>query len=678
MALSQGSRLALGAGGAVVGVVAVVLGVPLLSPDPVTPPDSPAAEVATALPPTDVTPPDAPEPVAAPETAAVPQMVPPSFDVVRIEADGTGLVAGQAQAGLTVAIMLDDTALLETEADGSGRFVGFLALEPSDKPRILALVADPAGEALASDQTVVVAPTPQPVVASEEPIVIASAEVAPEAGPETVADAADPAEEVDPAPAEDAPAEAEQEVAEPVASPDVVTDAPSIAAAGLDAQPLAAPEVAVADAGVQAEPASQDAPVEPADTVSDGTPDAGAVETEQAVETAAVAPEIMVPESDPLPGAADAEQEAVAAEADTDTDADAGLGAGDVVASLATAGVAAAVEAIVPDATGAEETGNEGVDTEAEAPSTAQADAIATEPSADAPETATAEVAAPPVDIVADDVPAAEVPEVAPVVAEAAPALEPLAPPAVAPGPEVQGDAAVSLDIAEVPEAPDPLAPMDAAENAAPPVVTAEIEPVAPAPLPVSTPPLLMVDETGVRVLQPSRTPVVVPELLRTVALDTISYDDSGEVSVSGRATTGGTVRVYLDNVPQGDAPVREDGTWAMALAGVSPGLYTLRADQLTEAGRVTSRIETPFLREERATIAAVMAEDTTAEDFSVAVRTVQPGNTLWAIARERYGEGILYVAVFEANQDLIRDPDLIYPGQVFRLPEIGAANGAE
>jgi len=55
-----------------------------------------------------------------------------------------------------------------------------------------------------------------------------------------------------------------------------------------------------------------------------------------------------------------------------------------------------------------------------------------------------------------------------------------------------------------------------------------------------------------------------------------------------------------------------------------------------------------------------------------VAVRTVQPGNTLWAIAQERYGDGILYVRVFEANRDLIRNPNLIYPGQVFRLPEDG------
>jgi nucleoid-associated protein YgaU len=53
-----------------------------------------------------------------------------------------------------------------------------------------------------------------------------------------------------------------------------------------------------------------------------------------------------------------------------------------------------------------------------------------------------------------------------------------------------------------------------------------------------------------------------------------------------------------------------------------------------------------------------------------VGVVTVQPGNTLWGIASQQYGAGILYVRVFEANRDRIRNPDLIYPGQVFALPD--------
>jgi nucleoid-associated protein YgaU len=87
----------------------------------------------------------------------------------------------------------------------------------------------------------------------------------------------------------------------------------------------------------------------------------------------------------------------------------------------------------------------------------------------------------------------------------------------------------------------------------------------------------------------------------------------------------------------------------------------------MTSDGRVASRLETPFKREAPATLAA--AAQTQDSGGPVRAVTVQTGDTLWAIARERYGEGILYVQVFEANRGAIRDPDLIYPGQVFDLP---------
>ena len=81
----------------------------------------------------------------------------------------------------------------------------------------------------------------------------------------------------------------------------------------------------------------------------------------------------------------------------------------------------------------------------------------------------------------------------------------------------------------------------------------------------------------------------------------------------------------------------------------------------MNDAGEVTSRVETPFQREDPSSL----AEADTSEAPATAI-TVQSGATLWAIARERYGKGTLYVRVFEANRDTI----LIYPGQVFALPE--------
>ena len=117
-----------------------------------------------------------------------------------------------------------------------------------------------------------------------------------------------------------------------------------------------------------------------------------------------------------------------------------------------------------------------------------------------------------------------------------------------------------------------------------------------------------------------------------------------------------------------------------MKLTSVDAGLHSLRVDQVDATGKVMSRVETPFQREVVAKVAsaapaAAPAADTApaASDVPAPVSqvtiTVQPGFTLWGIARENYGDGLLYVRVYEANKDLIRDPDLIYPGQVFTVP---------
>lgn len=184
-----------------------------------------------------------------------------------------------------------------------------------------------------------------------------------------------------------------------------------------------------------------------------------------------------------------------------------------------------------------------------------------------------------------------------------------------------------------------------------------------------SAPPTLIADADGVRVIQPANGTVAQPELVDNIALDAITYDPTGEVILSGRAPTDGFVQIYLDNQPITTSRISEQGDWSIDLPDVDTGVYTLRVDEVANDGTVQSRIETPFKREERETVAAILAEETSEEGFDIAVKTVQPGNTLWAIAEESFGEGIMYVAVFEANKDQIRDPDLIYPGQVFRLP---------
>ncbi len=166
----------------------------------------------------------------------------------------------------------------------------------------------------------------------------------------------------------------------------------------------------------------------------------------------------------------------------------------------------------------------------------------------------------------------------------------------------------------------------------------------------------------GVELLNPAA-----PTVMDTVALDTIGYSDTGDVQLSGRAQPDtDTVRVYLDNDAVISLPVDDQGRWRGEVPDVDEGIYTLRVDELAVDGTVTSRIETPFKRES----AAVLTQATVNQDGPIKAITVQAGATLWAIARDRYGDGQLYVRVVEANAGDIRDPDLIYPGQVFDLPD--------
>ncbi|SFS43701.1 Nucleoid-associated protein YgaU, contains BON and LysM domains [Sulfitobacter marinus] len=153
----------------------------------------------------------------------------------------------------------------------------------------------------------------------------------------------------------------------------------------------------------------------------------------------------------------------------------------------------------------------------------------------------------------------------------------------------------------------------------------------------------------------------------QSVALDTITYSEQGEVQLAGRAQSqGAAVQVYLDNDAVGKLPVDEEGRWSGDIEGIDTGIYTLRVDELDQDGGVISRVETPFKRESAETLARATAN----YDGPIKEVTVQEGATLWAIARERYGDPTLYLRVVEANRSAIRDPDLIYPGQVFDLPD--------
>lgn len=217
----------------------------------------------------------------------------------------------------------------------------------------------------------------------------------------------------------------------------------------------------------------------------------------------------------------------------------------------------------------------------------------------------------------------------------------------------------------------------------------------------VGAPTVLILSEAGARPAAPPTQPGRPGGGdVGNVVIDTISYDAVGEVLLAGRAVPDALVRLYLDNALVETAEVAPNGLWEARVAGIARGVYTLRADEVTPDGKVISRFETPFERALRAdavraaeAAAAVPADpgpeapgtetvgqtaapqdvpELVAAPGALAVAgvvTVQPGFTLWQIARENYGDGFQYVRVFQSNRDRIRDPDLIYPGQVFTVP---------
>lgn len=161
----------------------------------------------------------------------------------------------------------------------------------------------------------------------------------------------------------------------------------------------------------------------------------------------------------------------------------------------------------------------------------------------------------------------------------------------------------------------------------------------------------------------PSATATAEPEGVQSddgaLSVETVDYDPSGNISIAGRGPKQAKVIAYLDNDPIGETPVDGDGKWRInPNREVAPGVYTMRLDAVRDDS-VVARLEIPFSR-------AAPLTDLSGDAFIV----VQPGNSLWRIARRTLGDGYSYTVIYEANSDQIRDPDLIYPGQVFEIPK--------
>ncbi|MGQ0580656.1 MAG: LysM peptidoglycan-binding domain-containing protein [Reyranella sp.] len=146
------------------------------------------------------------------------------------------------------------------------------------------------------------------------------------------------------------------------------------------------------------------------------------------------------------------------------------------------------------------------------------------------------------------------------------------------------------------------------------------------------------------------------------LVISTVDYDDRGHATISGQAAPGTTVRAYVDDKIVAEGIAGADGRWRLTPANpIEQGKHTLRIDRIAPDGKPVARLELPF---ERVAVPPAAAGD---RKRLYVVR----GDNLWNIARAHYGEGWHHTKIFNANKEQIRDPDLIYPGQVFSLPKV-------
>ena len=142
-------------------------------------------------------------------------------------------------------------------------------------------------------------------------------------------------------------------------------------------------------------------------------------------------------------------------------------------------------------------------------------------------------------------------------------------------------------------------------------------------------------------------------------SVDAIDYDKDGKLSVSGKNKKNSIINLYLDNMFIGRTTANDRGFWSfIPQNSLKPGIYKLRADHVDKSGKVYARREVTFSR-------SVPLEGIKPGTMVV----VEPGNSLWRIARRTYGSGFKYTVIFEANKNQIKNEDLIFPGQVFSLP---------
>ena len=144
------------------------------------------------------------------------------------------------------------------------------------------------------------------------------------------------------------------------------------------------------------------------------------------------------------------------------------------------------------------------------------------------------------------------------------------------------------------------------------------------------------------------------------LAPSAIVWRDASRILISG--TSRGGVRVAVNDAKGqfGEALVLADGAWQVAGSlDMDIAVNQLRFALFDDANQIIARYDLP-----------VKARDLAKGQDGSPLVVVNKGDMLWRIAYHQLGEGVKYVDIVRRNQQDIADPDLIFPKQIFAVPQ--------
>jgi len=144
------------------------------------------------------------------------------------------------------------------------------------------------------------------------------------------------------------------------------------------------------------------------------------------------------------------------------------------------------------------------------------------------------------------------------------------------------------------------------------------------------------------------------------ITLDFLSYSPSGLIILSGRTISNSEIEIFNSTAVLGKTKSDENGVWKFIIK---------KNDYSNEEISIKTKINEEILMLTYDQTEIQKRFKKTNFEFYDDRIVVQKGNSLWRIARKTLGGGVFYTEIYKNNLTKIKNPNLIYPGQVFNIP---------